>query len=83
MRLVRDDLMTSLVHTKVRLAQTDYTNLELQVRAFDQYGFASLAGQLWLITEPHQRPSMRLTMTCNVVLRTSSFRITHAHYVRT
>jgi hypothetical protein len=30
MRLARDDVMTSLVQAKVRLAQTDYANLELQ-----------------------------------------------------
>lgn len=31
MRLTRDDLMASLVQAKLLLAQTDYTNLSLQV----------------------------------------------------
>ena len=30
MRITRDDTMTSLVHAKLTLAQTDYDNLELQ-----------------------------------------------------
>lgn len=33
MRLTRSDTVTSLVQTKLRLAQTDYANLELQARA--------------------------------------------------
>ena len=60
MRLTRNDTMTSLVQAKLKLAQTDYSNLELQARPFPSYlsyhnilnpqilkaGFKSLA---WLL----------------------------------
>ncbi|KAK9903423.1 hypothetical protein WJX75_005200 [Coccomyxa subellipsoidea] len=37
MRLTRNDTMTSLVQAKLKLAQTDYSNLELQARPFPSY----------------------------------------------